>query len=575
MSRLNNSLDVMQVDFDPWLSRLLQNLHGSNQRRLLSCEGDEEWCYRLYEKQFQNRYQSLLLSNSTVFSEAVPFGKVETLLGSEREIVVLDLFSGLNADVVCIAAGLVKRGGLLVFLSPGVTRWHEIKDQYGVWQDQCVANNFEFVRYFFASIENDVDACVQLRQGGGLRQPAQLADLTQTEFINGKTSEQREVLDQIDRWLTKGNMPVALLTADRGRGKSACLGFAIQNAIDKLGYSVLVTAYSRQSASIVFNHCDSSCFIAPDRLIESQICADVLVIDEAAMLPFSMLAQLCRRFKRVLMATTTGGYEGTGQGFLLRFVAHIPADQLLRLKLHEPVRWAENDCLENWVNNTFLLKAPHSGRTIAEESNAFEIEMVDRRDSSQIKKTYTLMTTAHYRTRPSDLRALMENPHLVLMAATHRDMITGMLAANCEGGLEPDLCHQIFLGNRRPRGHLLAQMLTAQAGLRDFACFKGLRIQRVAVEEVNRRRGVGKQLIKTAEAYAGEQRFDYIGACFALDSDSLGFWQNCGFSLVHIAYGQGKSTGNQTVAVVSILNPELEIAMGRLKHKLMSGLPLM
>ena len=565
----------MQVDIDLWLGHLLRQLDQSNQRRLLSCEGNQLWCYQLYKRQFQNRGKALLLSNSTDFREAVPYRKVEMLLGSERNIVVVDLFAGLNVDVVCIAAGLVKRGGLLVLLSPGDARWGDIKDQYGVWQDQSVANDFEFVGYFFASIKNDRDACIQLSQGGCLPQPVRLPDLTQTGFIKGKTREQREVLDQINRWLAKGNQSVALLTADRGRGKSACLGFAIKEAIDKLGYSVLVTAYSRQSASIVFTHCDASGFIAPDCLIESQICADLLVIDEAAMLPYSMLAQLCRRFKRVLMATTTGGYEGTGQGFLLRFIARISADQLLSLELHEPVRWAENDCLENWVNNTFLLKAPHSSRTNPGELNGFEIEMVDRRDTSQIKKTYALMTTAHYRTRPSDLRALMENPHLIPIVATRQDIIIGMLAANCEGGLERDLCHQIFLGNRRPRGHLLAQMLTAQAGLRDFACFKGLRIQRVAVEEVNRRRGVGKQLIKTAEAYARKHQFDYIGACFALDSDSAGFWQNCGFRLVHIAYGRGKSTGNQTVAVVSILNPELETAMGALQHKLVSGLPLM
>lgn len=275
------------------------------------------------------------------------------------------------------------------------------------------------------------------------------------------------------------------------------------------------------------------------------------------------------------MATTTGGYEGTGQGFLLRFVARLSEDQLLHLKLHQPIRWAENDSLEQWINNTFLLKLPQSSPVKVDAVKALEINMVDRRDISQLRNTYALMTAAHYRTRPSDLRALMENPHLIPVVAMHGDRVAGMLAANCEGGLEADLCRQIFLGNRRPKGHLLAQMLTAQAGVQDFACLKGLRIQRVAVDEVDRRRGVGRQLIKTAEDYARLHQLDYTGACFALDSDSAGFWQNCGFRLVHIAHGQGKSTGNHTVVVVSILNPELERTIDRLQHKLVSGLPLM
>jgi tRNA(Met) cytidine acetyltransferase len=575
VSSLDNSPDAIQQNLGQWLDDLLGQLHQSNQRRLLSCEGNVQWCYRLYEAHLRNRDQSLLLSNSAVFSEAVPFAKVETILGCEHKIVAVDLFAGINADVVCIAAGLVKRGGLLVLLSPGVAHWPEIKDQYGIWQDQQVAKDFEFVRYFFASIDNDRNACIRASQVSGLQQPANPEDLIQTEFINGKTSEQKGVLDQISHWLSKGSESIALLTADRGRGKSACLGFAIKEATDTMGLSVLVTAYSRQSASVVFRYCDSPRFIAPDRLIESQICADLLVIDEAAMLPYSMLSRLCGRFKKVLMATTTGGYEGTGQGFLLRFVARFREDQLRHLKLHQPVRWAENDCLENWINNTFLLKPSHNSCTIADELDGFEIEMVDRRDISQVKNTYALMTAAHYRTRPSDLRALMENPHLIPMVATQRNRLVGMLAANCEGGLEPDLCHQVFLGNRRPKGHLLAQMLTAQAGLRDFACFKGLRIQRVAVDEVNRRRGVGRQLIQSVEAYARQHQFDYMGACFALDSDSAGFWQNCGFRLVHIAHGQGKSTGNHTVAVVSIINPDLEMAMRKLEHKIISSLLLM
>ncbi len=575
MSSLDNSADAVQQDIGPWVDALLEQLHQSNQRRLLSCEGSERWCYQLYEAHLQNREESLLLSNSTVFSESVPFAKVETILGSEKKIVAIDLFEGINADVVCIAAGLVKRGGLLVLLSPGVARWHEIKDQYGIWQDQQVAKEFEFVRYFFASIKTDSDACIRLSPESGLQQPAKLQDLAQTEFINGKTGEQNAVLEQISRWLAKGSEPIALLTADRGRGKSACLGFAIRKAVDEKDLSVVVTAYSRQSASIVYKYCNSPRFVAPDHLIASQIRADLLVIDEAAMLPLSMLARLCGQSEKVLMATTTGGYEGTGQGFLLRFVARFCENRLLRLNLYQPVRWAENDYLENWINRTFLLKASHHGCTLPNELNGLKIQMIDRRDILQVKDTYALMTVAHYRTRPSDLRALMENPNLIPMVATYQNRVVGMLAANCEGGLEPDLCHQVFLGNRRPKGHLLAQMLTAQAGLRDFACFKGLRIQRIAVDEVNRRRGVGRQLIKTVEACARQHQFDYMGACFALDGDSAGFWRTCGFRLVHIAHGQGKSTGNHTLAVASIINPDLEIAMRKLEHRLVSALPLM
>ena len=569
--------DTIAMNFGPWIEQLLQQSAQSYQRRLLSCEGNLQWCDHLYEKYLRDTSKHVLLSDRCVFDEAIPVSKVETLLGSETELVVVDLFGGLNPDVICIAAGLVKCGGLLVLLSSGPDRWLEIQDQYGTWQNRRVSPGFEFVHYFFESMNRDRGACIRIQQQGVLVETQALPVLKPTRFVNGRSKEQVHVLDQISRWLTDTTKTFALLTADRGRGKSACLGFAITEMVENLGYSVLLTAYSRRSADIVFAHSASASFVAPDRLIANQMSADILVIDEAAMLPCSMLAQLCGRFKKVLMATTVGGYEGTGQGFLLRFVARLDQNRLLELALRKPVRWAEHDCLENWINRTFVMSNTLTGSVEASAIlSDLRFDTVNGRgDIELIKNIYRLMTSAHYRTRPSDLRALMENPDLVLMVAKDQSHIMGMLAANAEGGFEQQLSEQVFLGRRRPKGHLLAQMLTAQAGLRNFACYSGLRIQRIAVEANNRRKGIGRRLIDHCEANARKRRLDYIGACFALDSDSAAFWSGCGFRLVHISFGQGKSTGNQTVVVIKTINADLQLAITQLQNRLFRGLPVM
>ena len=117
-------------------------------------------------------------------------------------------------------------------------------------------------------------------------------------------------------------------------------------------------------------------------------------------------------------------------------------------------------------------------------------------------------------------------------------------------------------------------MLTAQAGLADFATYKGLRIQRIAVVESQRRQGIGKGLIKTVDEYAVEHNLDYVGASFAFDSESAGFWRSCGFRLVHLGYGQGKSSGNHSVAVIKVLNPALESNIVQLQEKMQNSLPL-
>jgi tRNA(Met) cytidine acetyltransferase len=305
-----------------------------------------------------------------------------------------------------------------------------------------------------------------------------------------------------------------------------------------------------------------------------------LIIDEAAMLPYPMLQQLCSLYPKVIMATTTGGYEGTGQGFLIRFIARLPSHQLARFKLTAPVRWATGDCLEAWLDNTLFLKpAPDLVTIDAPARGSFSCRIVSRVSVVQnlvlLEKIYRLMASAHYRTRPSDLRMLMENSDLTIILAEndHADLI-GMVLLNREGGLTPGLCEQVYLGKRRPKGHLLAQMITAQAGDRTFASYRGMRVQRIAVLENWRRSGVGSALIEAAIGCSREAQCDYIGASFGFDAESAAFWESCRFALVHIGFAAGKSSGNRSVAVLRSLNSVVDENIERLQARIQKQLPV-
>ena len=297
------------------------------------------------------------------------------------------------------------------------------------------------------------------------------------------------------------------------------------------------------------------------------------------MLPYPMLQQLCSRYRRVVMATTTGGYEGTGQGFLLRFVARLPAAQIRQLKLSSPVRWAAGDRLETWLNSSLLLKPVPGINAFDPKSRKFcKFRVLDQAvlsgDLALLEKIYSLMASAHYRTRPSDLRMLMENPQLLVILAEVGEDLLGVALLNHEGGLDKELCEQIHLGLRRPKGHLLAQMITAQAGDKYFASNRGLRVQRIAVIEPWRRSGIGRRLIETATHRAEDQGFDYIGASFALDSETAAFWNNCQFCLVHIGFAAGKSSGNHSVAVLKSLNQAMTDRINCLQDRIQNYLPV-
>jgi tRNA(Met) cytidine acetyltransferase len=117
-------------------------------------------------------------------------------------------------------------------------------------------------------------------------------------------------------------------------------------------------------------------------------------------------------------------------------------------------------------------------------------------------------------------------------------------------------------------------MITAQAGDENFASFRGLRVQRIAVLESWRRTGVGRQLIETATDYAAARNYDYIGASFALDSESAAFWDCCRFRLVHIGFAPGKSSGNHSVAVLRHLNPATDEHIADLQNRVQKYLPV-
>jgi tRNA(Met) cytidine acetyltransferase len=580
------SIEPSTRELKNWIRQLLVQLENRQQRQVLSVRGNAAWCKTVFSVIRAEQDDALVLSDRIVDRKTVAFKRVETLLGSEACLVIVDLFEGVNPDLLCIASGLISSGGLLVLLSPDIEQWGQIEDRYGVWQDTSNSEKPVFAEYIFNSIAEIPSSGYSLRQGRSLPCFTDLPRAQPTVLISGKTSEQSEVLADIDNWLLDRQQSIALIEADRGRGKSTCLGFIVRSLILDRQMSVIVTAHSRQAAAILLEQGRDDSgkdlefdFIAPDRLIADRKTADVLIIDEAAMLPYPMLHQLCGMYSRIVMATTTGGYEGTGQGFLLRFIARLPSDQLRRFKLTTPVRWAGGDRLEAWLDTTMFLKPSVSlGSIESLPGAAFSYRIVDRvslaQDLPQLEKIYTLMTSAHYRTRPSDFRMLMENPDLFIILAESNGDLAGLILLNREGGLAADLCEQVYLGQRRPKGHLLAQMITAQAGDKTFARYRGMRVQRIAVFEGWRRSGVGSALIHQAVLHSEEYDFDYIGASFAFDPETAAFWESCQFSLVHVGFSAGKSSGNHSVAVLRSLNKTVDEPIQRLQARIQKQLPV-
>jgi tRNA(Met) cytidine acetyltransferase len=565
-------------DINHWMSVLLTRLESSRQRQLVALQGSRSWCDEQCKKLFEVDASMQLVSNREPGATAIPFSKADACLGGEARLVALDLFDGFNADVLCIVAGLVQAGGVLLLLSPPVKDWNLQTDRYGRWQDQKSSLRARFAEYFFNSLEQDKQTGILVSPDFDFSAIASLPELKAlqlTPIEQGQSAGQAHCLQQIEQWVLGGQNGVALINAERGRGKSTCLGLLVKRLQPR--WRILVSANSKQTCAQLLRLVPDAEFIAPDRLMQKRLEADLLVIDEAAMIPLPMLRQLLRMYPKQVMATTSGGYEGTGQGFMLRFVAALDSQKLMRLSLDEPVRWCQGDQLEAWLNRTLMLKSDRLDPPPAMDPGACEMRLLkdpgDPDNFPLLRQVYALLNAAHYRTRPSDLRMMMENPDLMLVVACQQNFVVGAALLNIEGGLDDNLCREIFLGRRRPRGHLLAQMLTAQAGLKQFAAYRGIRVQRIAVAETHRRRGLGTQLLETALRYGQENSMDYLGASFALDPETLYFWQQARFSLVHVSYAQGKSSGDQSIVVLRSITPEIDAEIDLLKQRIQRQLP--
>jgi len=543
------------IDIISWMTHILAALARNRQRQLLSLQGPEDWCDAQIEALLRLEPAMLVLSNRRLGKVAVPFSKADTCL-------------------------LVQAGGVLLLLSPAPGDWDLATDRYACWQDQSRSSRARFVEYFFAALAADSEV-------GLLVTPASLAPsmalvsasstvLSATAIEQGRTAEQAICLQRIEQWLARKQEAVVLLRADRGRGKSCCLGLLVERL--QADYRIVVSANSRQGAAALLRMAPDARFVAPDRLLQERPAADLVVIDEAAMIPLSILRQIKRQYPRLVMATTSGGYEGTGQGFMLRFMAALDSAKLLQLELQDPVRWCRGDHLEGLLNRVLMLDAESVvACAAAPDAGACELQLIEDPGAPEffplLQQVYRLLNTAHYRTRPSDLRMLMENPDLRLIIARVGECVVGAVLLNREGGFDDDLCEQVFMGHRRPQGHLLAQMLTAHAGLRRFASYRGLRVQRIAVDEAWRRQGLGTRLIEQALEHARAVGFDYLGASFAFDLETVRFWQQARFALVHISYAQGKSSGDHSIAVLRSIAPELDAEPGRLQSRIRQQLP--
>lgn len=472
-----------------WLA-LTQQMAQAGQRRLLVLAGDDAWS----EKQAAHLQHHLpgdwlWVSDKVNQARACSPRNSRTLLGREFHHAVFDARLGFDAEAFAILAGTLRAGSWLVMLTPPFAGWPNQPDCDSLrWNDQQQPTTSpQFVARFLAVLKNQSAVMLVWQQGQAPEFPAQ-HPLACWHPVQGEPlQEQAAVRDELLA-MASG---IAVVTAGRGRGKSALAGMLIR----AWPGTVLVTAPARVATDVMAEHAHKPlAFIAPDALLEQIHSgktphADWLVVDEAAAIPLPQLAAMIDGFSRVLLISTVQGYEGTGQGFILKLCSQLPVSR--RYVLNTPVRWAPDCPLETFVSSLLLFDESGADTTPV-YGGALPAPDFCTVSPGELTDVYRLLSSAHYRTSPLDLRRLLDAPGQHVIAAKVGGKPVGAAWLVKEGGLSQQLSEAVWAGFRRPRGNLVAQSLAAHGGSPQAAMLTGWRVSRIAVYPGVQRKGVGR-----------------------------------------------------------------------------------
>ena len=532
-------------------TRLFAEARAARQRRLVVLEGSADWT-RDAAAAVTGGVAALWLGDAPEGALRERGDRAKRLLGRRLPAIVIDLHEGVDADTLAASVGAVLEGGLAVLRCPPLDGWIRdgLEPRLAVLPHGPEAVASRFLARFVGSLRRA--SATFVRQDGS-RQDRSPPPQEGAAF--DPTDQERAVAAIIGH--AEGEEGPLLLLGDRSRGKSAALG----KAAAQLEGPVLLTGPGPSTVAGVLPFAPGLSYVAPEELLLRPR-PGFLMIDEAAALGLPTLRRLLAMHPRAALTTTVHGYEGTGAGFLLALRGRIRTREL---RLRGAVRWAAGDPLEGFAFDALLLDADPEQDVGGASVEATEPRRLDRDilDDRLLRPVLGLLIMAHYRTRPSDLRRMLDGPNVQIWASLWRGRVVAAALVGEEGGLSEAEAASIQEGRSRPRGQLIPETLITQRGEEASAGQLGLRIVRFATHPAVLGRGLGAQL---ASAIAAQPGFSWMGAVFGATEERLRFWRREGLLPVWASVLRGRSSGLRSALVMAGRDPAGKAMVARLRR---------
>ena len=427
--------ELTQWLFNPIYSQARHTEH----RRLLVLSGDYEWVNQRLTSLLSDIPSSLIVKE--IGGETSLLRK--HLLGNECDIGVVHSHHGFNPGNMMAIAGTIRWGGCLILCCPALASWH-LHASHSHLSHGFKATQSLYIKRLVAIIKSNADVAVwdgnhchipdlvgsdafdslnnvnPIEPEGSVNpivsksaQATQPLGDDETRKPQFKSLDQQLAFDCLkNRW--SQDVRKAVITAPRGRGKSALVGLFVASRLNK-GEKVVITSAIRDNTSTLFKHirlgmgllnsedqdqagqsadCSantpdsnnteadaaksatkeifsiekggSAQWLAPDNptLINGDF--DLLIIDEAASFPLPVLKLLISAHDNYVITTTLQGYEGSGQGFMQRMLPAFEAEGAVHLSLRTPLRWPKHDKLENLIHNICLFEGAETLNTVSD-----------------------------------------------------------------------------------------------------------------------------------------------------------------------------------------------------------------
>jgi tRNA(Met) cytidine acetyltransferase len=537
----------------------------------------------------------------------------EEVLGSTHDLLILDLTEQLKPDDIGRLVEVVKGGGLVVFLTPRLEEWEKTVTRFhrrlivSPYTERDL--KYRFVKRFIQNLLTHEGVWVfddgKLIRGKTLPKkvfietkpllPAK-PKIPLELYRLAKTQDQVEVLQGFEKLTFKGaRKSVLLITANRGRGKSAVLGLGAASILYMLGQrkkaKIRITAPNFSGLKTVVEFAEKALNIlgveyeksfvkgltvtlksklgiidcvSPGRLLKRN--ADVVFVDEAAGLPVPLLFRILRNFRKIVYSSTIHGYEGSGRGFRVRFLKALkqePKISLYEFEMETPIRYGVGDPIEKWLYDTLLLDAEPVWLSQEEivkakpEESLYEKPNLDEWFTSkedELRDFIGIYVLAHYRNRPDDLAILGDAPHhhaRTLKLLNNKIVVSLHLA---EEGLVPDDEIEAVIKGANPPGNIIPNCIARYyQPYKHFAKLKGLRIVRIATHPDLENRGFGSYALQKLCSEAELEGYDWVGSGFGVTHQLLNFWVKNGFIPIYMSPARNIVSGEYSVFVVKPL----------------------